>query len=151
MYTDLQIGAGHWPFFVQFSTMAPQNSITICNKLHRWPFKISAWPVKPEGFLIALRTGGRGIPQTWRPGTLPMRTRTGGAWHTSDLASRYSAYEDTYRGGVAYLRPGVQVLCYEDTYRGAWHTSDLASRYSAMRTRTGGRGIPQTWRPGTLL
>ena len=45
--TELKITGGHWPFSVQFSTMAIQN-------LCRWPIKISVCPTKPKALFSAL-------------------------------------------------------------------------------------------------
>ncbi len=50
-HTKLKIAASHWPFSVQFSTMATQNLIMI---VYRWPIKISAWPAKPKALYIKL-------------------------------------------------------------------------------------------------
>ena len=47
-YTEFKIAAGHWPFSVQFSTMATQKFDHDCIKLHSWPIKISAWPAEPK-------------------------------------------------------------------------------------------------------
>ena len=52
--TELRIAAGHWPFSVQFSTMATQNLIFFCIKLYRWPIKISFWPAKPKALFLTL-------------------------------------------------------------------------------------------------
>ena len=48
---ELKIAAGHWPFSMQFSTMATQKFDHECIKLYRWPIKISA---KPKTLFLAL-------------------------------------------------------------------------------------------------
>ena len=40
---ELKIAAGHWPFSMQFSTMATTQKFDhVCIKLYKWPIKISA-------------------------------------------------------------------------------------------------------------
>ena len=56
MKPEFKKAAGHWPFSVQFSTMATQKFDHDYIKVYRWPTKISAWSAKPKALFLALET-----------------------------------------------------------------------------------------------